>query len=382
MEIIVREVSSKKEFDVFITFPNSLYARHPYWVPPLISDEKSTLSPNKNPAFEYCEATYWLAYKNNKVVGRIAGIINHAAITKSGDRYARFGWFDFIDDSSVCKALLLTFEVWALKKGMVAAQGPLGFTDFDPEGMLVEGFDKLGTMTTLFNFPYYPQYLEKFHYKKDVDWIEFEVLIPAVIPPRVVKLADAAATKYNLQILEARTSRELLPYASGVFDLINKSYANLYGVVPLSVKQIEAYTNQYFSFISPAYVSLVLRNGSVAAFAIAIPSLSKALQKAKGKLFPLGIFYLYQALKQNNVADLYLIGIHPELQGKGVTALLIKDLCEKLRKRHITAAITHPILEKNSRMISFWKDYENRFYKRRRCYIKFLNNHDDGDFSS
>jgi GNAT superfamily N-acetyltransferase len=373
MEIMVREVSSKKDFETFITFPNCLYARNPYWVPPLLADEKATLSPNKNPAFEYCEATYWLAYIDSKPVGRIAGIINHAFIAKSGDRYARFGWFDFIDDSDVCKALLNALEGWALKKGMIAVHGPLGFTDFDAEGMLVDGFDKLGTMTTLYNFPYYPRYLEKFHYKKDVDWIEFEVLIPAVIPARVVKLADAATAKYNLQILDVRRSRELLPYASGLFGLINQSFANLYGVVPLSAKQIEAYTNQYFSFISPSYVSLVLRQGSVVAFAIAIPSLSKALQKAKGKLFPAGIFYLYHALKQNTVADLYLIGIHPQLQGKGITALLIQDLSKKLRKKNIATAITHPILENNSRMISFWKDYENRFYKRRRCYIKFLN---------
>jgi hypothetical protein len=211
---------------------------------------------------------------------------------------------DFIDDVNVSKALLDTVESWALNKSMVALHGPLGFTDFDPEGMLIEGFDKISTMTTLYNYPYYSEHLEKLEYRKDVDWAEYEIDIPHAIPSRVNTIARAVAAKLELQVLEAKTPRALLPYAADVFELINKSYADLYGVVPLTSRQIKAYTKQYFPFIRPEYISLILQHDVVVAFAIAMPSLSKALQKANGKLFPFGYFYLYQALRKNLVVDL------------------------------------------------------------------------------
>ena len=381
MDIVIKEVLSGKELKDFILFPHKLYANNSFWVPSLLSDEKKALTQKKNPAFEYCKATYWLAYKGNEVVGRIAGIINETYIQKWGKRYARFGWLDFIDDANVSKALLDTVESWALNQSMVALHGPLGFTDFDPEGMLIEGFDKVSTMTTLYNYPYYPGHLEKLEYRKDVDWAEYEIAIPTVIPACVSTIALAAASKLKLQVLEAKTPRALLPYASGVFALINKSYADLYGVVPLTSSQINAYTKQYFSFIRPEYVSLILQHDVVVAFAIAIPSLSKALQKAKGRLFPFGYFYLYQALQKNSLVDLYLIGVDPKLQGKGVTALLIKDLGEKLIKNNVTKAVTHPILEQNAKMAFFWRGYRKQIFKRRRCYIKVLNKSNGDRFS-
>ncbi len=381
MDIVIKEVLSGKELKNFVLFPHKLYANNPFWVPSLVSDEKKTLTRKKNPAFEYCEATCWLAYKGTEVVGRIAGIINEAYIQKWGKRYARFGWLDFIDDVNVSKALLDAVESWALNKSMVALHGPLGFTDFDPEGMLIEGFDKMSTMTTLYNYPYYPEHLEKLEYRKDVDWVEYEIAIPSVIPARFTRIARTAAAKLKLQVLEAKTRRALLPYASGVFELINKSYADLYGVVPLTSRQINAYTKEYFSFIRPEYVSLILQHDVVVAFAIAIPSLSKALQRSNGKLFPFGYFYLYQALHKNPVVDLYLIGVDPKLQGKGVTALLAKDLGEKLIKNHVTRAVTHPILEQNAKMAFFWRGYTKQIFKRRRCYIKFLNKSNGDRFS-
>ncbi len=372
MGIQIREVRTKKELKQFALFPNSLYANNPFWLPSLLSNEVSTLSENQNPAFRYCKAKYWLAHNDGKIVGRIAGIINHAFIKKWGKRYARFGWFDFIDDITVSKALLDTVEQWALEEKMHAIHGPFGFTDFDPEGMLIDGFQRIGTMTTIYNYPYYPDHLEALKYVKDVDWVEYEIEIPETISESLTCKANQVAQQLNLHILKVATSRKLMPYVPGVFELTNKSYSHLYGVVPLSKDQVNAYTNQFFPFIHPKYVSIVLENDLVVAFAIAIPSLSKALQKSKGRLLPFGFFHLYKALHWNDQVDLYLIAVRPDLQNKGVTSILINDLNQKFIDQHISKAITHPILEQNGKMISFWKGYQKTLIRRRRCYIKNL----------
>jgi GNAT superfamily N-acetyltransferase len=372
INIVIREVTTSKELKKFVLFPHALYSKNPYWVPSLISDEILTLSKTKNPAFEYCDARYWLAYKEGKVAGRIAGIVNNAFIEKWGKRYARFGWFDFIDDKSVSRALFETVELWALEKNMAAIHGPFGFTDFDPEGLLIDGFDRPGTMTTIYNYPYYAHHLEALNYVKDVDWVEYEIDIPQTIPERVTRIVNEISRRYDLQLLKVKTSRKLLPYARGVFDLINKSYEHLYGVVTLSEKQIDAYIKQFFSFIHPDYVSIVLEKNEVVAFAISMPSLSTALQKSKGRMLPFGFLHLYKALHWNDRVDLYLIAVRPDLQNKGVTSMLIKDLNEKFIKHRIVKAIAHPILEQNGKMISFWKGFKKAIIKRRRCYIKAL----------
>ncbi|MCK4311467.1 MAG: hypothetical protein KAW88_01895, partial [Candidatus Cloacimonetes bacterium] len=251
MSIVIKEVVSKRDLKKFISFPDKLYAGNKYWIPPLHSEEMNTLHKDKNPAFEFCEVKYWLVYKDGKVAGRIAGIIITRYIEKWKKKYARFGWVDFIDDENVSKALFNTLEAWAKEKGMEAVHGPLGFTDLDPEGMLIEGFDELGTIVTIYNYPYYSEHLERLGYKKDIDWVEFEVKIPDKLPDKIEKIAAIVKRKYKLQVLDTEKSKDLLPYTKEIFYVINEAYEPLYGVVPLTEKQINKYIKQYFGMIRP-----------------------------------------------------------------------------------------------------------------------------------
>ncbi len=373
MSIVIKEVISKRELKKFITFPDKLYAGNKYWIPSLHSQEMNTLHKDKNPAFDFCEVKYWLAYKDGKIVGRIAGIIVTRYIKKWKNKYARFGWVDFIDDDNVSKALFDTLETWAKDKGMGAVHGPLGFTDLDPEGMLIEGFDELGTIVTIYNYPYYPEHLERLGYKKDIDWVEFEVKVPDKLPEKIERIAAVVKKKNKLQILNATKSKDLLPYAKEIFQVINEAFEPLYGVVPLTEKQIDKYIKHYFSMIRPDFVSLILdEQNKIAAFGITMPSLSKAFQKAKGKLFPLGLFHIMKALKKNDRVDLYLVAVRPDLQGKGVNSLLFNNLFNTYKSNNIIKAETNPELESNTKVQAQWKFFDRRQHKRRRCYIKQL----------
>lgn len=369
----IKEVTTRRELKEFIRFPFTLYANNPNWVPPLVRDEIDTLSKDKNPAFEYCDAKYWLAYQDGKVVGRIAGIINRKYIEKWNNRQARFGWIDFIEDFEVAKALTNTMEQWAASNGMEAVHGPLGFCDLDKEGMLIEGFDELGMMITIYNAPYYPEFMEKLGYGKDVDWLEFEIRVPEELPERVLKINDLVMKRLKLKILPAKKSTDFLPYAKDVFYLLNDAYKDLYGVVELTEKQIDAYVKQYFSFVNPDYVRIILNEeNQVVAFGIAIPSLALAMKKAKGRAFPFGFVHLMKALKKNDRLDLYLVAVKPELQGKGINALLLADINQSAIKNGVKFAETGPELEENKDVQGLWKFYETRQHKKRRCYIKKL----------
>ncbi|MCK4690121.1 MAG: GNAT family N-acetyltransferase [Candidatus Marinimicrobia bacterium] len=373
MDIVIKEVENKLDLKRFISFPYKLYAGNKYWVPPLRFDEMNTLRRDKNPAFEFCEVKYWLAYKDGKIAGRTAGIINWRYVEKWKNRYARFGWIDFIDDEDVSKALIETVEKWAKEKGMEAVHGPLGFTDLDYEGMLIEGFEELGTMATIYNYSYYPKHLEKYGYTKNIDWVEFEIKVPQEVPEKIDRVANIALERNNLRVLKVKKSKELLPYTKDMFKVLDESYKDLYGVVPLSEKQVDLYIKQYFGFIRPDYISIVLdSNDRVAAFAITMPSLSKALQKSNGRLFPFGFIYLLKAMKKNNLIDLYLIGVRPEFQGKGVNGILIKELTKIFISKNIAKAETNVELENNIKVQAQWKLFEKRQHKRRRCYIKQL----------
>jgi GNAT superfamily N-acetyltransferase len=374
MSVSIKEVISREDMEIFVRFPHTLYDASPFWVPPLIKDELQTLNPLFNPAFESCRAKFWLAYRDGVVAGRIAGIINDNFLKKWRKPYARFGWIDFVDDYDVSGQLLSTVENWASAHTMKAVHGPLGFTDFDPEGLLVEGYDKPGVMTTIYNYPYYVDHLIRHAYHKDAGWVEYEVEIPYSVPDRIQKISGYVKERYKLEVLQADHASDLLPYAHGIFDLINKAYKNLYGVVHLGERQINFYLDQFFSFIDPDFISIVLnQENEVVSFAVAMPSLTKALKKSGGKLFPFGWYYFYQAFKRNSVADLYLIAVHPSLQKKGVSALLIEDLIKKFNKHRITRAYTHPILEKNEPMQNFWKQFASSEFRRRCCFIKPLN---------
>jgi GNAT superfamily N-acetyltransferase len=371
MTIEIREVQTPKELQFFIRFPLSLYRGHPCWVPALYMDEYNTLRRDVNPAFEYCKARYWLAYREGIIVGRVAAILNRRHIEKWNQPYLRFGWLDFVDDRQVSGALMNTVENWAREEGMTAVHGPLGFTDLDREGMLVEGFDELGTFATIYNYPYYPQHLEALGYCKDTDWVEYEIPIAAEPNETIARLVEAVKRRYKLRLLQVRSKKELLKYAPELFEILNDEYKHLYGVVPLTEKQIESYIKQYFGFISPEYTPMVLNEeGRMVAFGITMPSLSHALQKGYGHLFPFGWFHLWSALRKNDRADLYLVAVRSEYQGCGVNAILIDQMYRFFLQRGIKKVETNPELETNAAVQAQWKYFERRQHKRRRCFVR------------
>jgi hypothetical protein len=372
LDIFVKGVKGKKDLKAFVKFPFGLYRNCRQWVPPLFFDELNVLNPEKNPASEYCESKLWLAYKDGKIAGRIAGIINHKYIEKWNKKAVRFGWIDFIDDEEVSKALIDTVIKWASEKDIDCIHGPLGFTDLDYEGMLIQGFNEVGTMATIYNYEYYPRHLEKFGFEKEADWLEFEITVPDKIPEKADRIASIVKERTGIRVLDAGKSKDFLPYGKQVFELINNSYKDLFGFVPLSEKQIEKYIKQYFGFIVPDFVKLLLdKENNVAGFVIGMPSLTKALVKAKGRLFPFGIFHLLKAIKfKNKYVDLYLGAIRPDLQGKGADALLMTEFTRSCIKNKIISAESNIELETNVQVQGHWKYFNSRQHKRRRCYIK------------
>jgi len=373
MGIDVKEVTTLHELKRFVSFQYALYRNNTYWVPPLSADELKSLRKEKNPEFDFCDAKYWLAFKDGKVAGRVAGIINRRYNEKWNARAARFGWLDFIDDAEVSRRLLQEIERWAREQGMNHIHGPLGFTDMDGEGMLVEGFEEISTLGALYNYPYYPQHIERAGYSKDVDWIEYEVTMSEGIPEKVARMAEIALKRNSLRVLKVGKAKELLPYAKEIFRVLNEAYGGLYGFVELSEKQIDMYIKQYFGFIIPEYVPIVLdSNGDVVAFGIAMPSLSRALQRCKGRLFPLGFLHLLKALKNNKRVDLYLTAVRPDMQNKGVNAILIHETNKVFIANKIEKVETNRELEENAKVRAQWKFYDSRQHKRRRCYKKQL----------
>ncbi|MEW6093228.1 MAG: hypothetical protein AB1531_04595, partial [Chloroflexota bacterium] len=368
MAIQIEEVLSERDLKTFVQFPFALYRGNPFWVPPLSGDELNTLRRDKNPAYEYCEARFWLAYRDGKIAGRIAAILNHRHIEKWGQKYMRFGWIDFVDDPEVSAALLGAVEAWAREKGMEAVHGPLGFTNMDHAGMLVEGFDELATMATIYNFPYYPQHLERLGYRKDTDWVEYEIAVTPKPNETIARIADLSQRRYKLHLLEAKNKKELIPYARELFKLYNEEYRNLYSAVPLTKAQIEHAIKQYLGLISPKFVPVVLdEQGQMVAFGIIMPSLSRALQKAQGRPFPFGFLHLLRALRKNVRADLYLVAVKGEYQGKGVNAILMDQVHRLFIKMGIKYIETNPELEWNTDVQGQWKYYEKRQHKRRRA---------------
>jgi GNAT superfamily N-acetyltransferase len=373
MTVEIKEVSTHNDLRKFIQFPNALYRKNPYWIPVLTSDEWKTLDPKKNAAFESSQARYWLAYKEGKLAGRIAAILSEGHRSHWNQSYMRFGWIDFIDDIEVVAALMHAAEGWALEKGCTAVHGPVGFSDMDHAGMLVEGFDELPTMINIYNHAYYPKHLEHLGYIKDTDWVEYELLVPATLDPKISKLAEIILKRNNLHMLKSKSKKDLLPYAPKIFGLLNEAYSKLYGFVPLNDKQIADYTKQYFGFIKPEFVPVVINDKEeVVAFGITMPSLTRALQKANGHLYPFGFIHILKALNKNDRADLYLVAVKPELQGLGLNALLINQVFETFRNAGITKVESNPELEDNTQVQAQWKHFEHRQHKRRRVYIKHL----------
>lgn len=372
MGIHLKEVTTHKELKDFVNFQYELYKNNQFWVPPLKKEELFSLQYDKNPAFDFCESKYWLAYKNDKIVGRVAGIINHKFNKKFDKKIMRFGWIDFIDDDEVVNTLLNSVEEWAKEKGLLEIHGPLGFTDMDGEGTLIEGFNELSTLGAIYNYEYYPSLIENNGYTKDIDWIEYEVTMTSdPVPEKISRISEIALKRNKLHVLKVKKSKDLLPYAREMFYLINQSYQELYGFVELSDRQIDMYVKQYFGFIKPEYVPVVLNEkNEMVAFGITMPSLSKAFQKAKGSLFPFGFIHILKAMKNNPGLDLYLTAVRPDMQDKGVNAILMNEINKLIINNKITKVETNRELESNSKVQAQWRFFENRQHKRRRCYKK------------
>lgn len=373
MAVEIKVVETKEDLKKFVLFGNELYKNNPYHIPVLVKDELETLDKDINPAFEFCEAVYYLAYKNGRIVGRIAGIINHRANEAWNQTHARFGFVDFINDNEVVDALFDAVAKWAKSKGMDMLHGPMGFTDMDKEGMLVEGFDRLGTMITIYNYAYYPKQLERIGFMKDQDWKEYLITIPDSIPERHVRISNLVSQKYGLSVLKFKSNKELIPYGPVVFELINKCYANLYGFSQLSDRQIQYYSKMYMPLLRPDFVTMIRRDKDekIIGFGLALPNLSRALRKANGSLFPFGFIHLLRALKgRPREVDLYLMGVLPEYQNRGVNALLFNDLIPIFRQSGAKFAESNPELETNMSVQLQWNYFERKHHKTRRAYIK------------
>ncbi len=374
MSIEVRRVESSKDLRTFLRVPFSIYKDSPYWVPPLDFDELNTLRKDRNPAFEFSEAEYWIAYKDGTPAGRIAGIVNRRAMEKWGNKDARFGWIDFIEDFDVARALVETVEDWARSKGMQGLVGPLGFTDLDREGMLVEGFTELSTLATIYNHPYYPEYLSRLGYAKEVDWVEYEVKTPKSIPEKALRVQQLISKRSGIRLYEWKSKKLLIRrFAKDIFQLINEAYAKLYGTFVLTEGQVQAYIDQYLGFVDPRFLKLVVDSeDKLVCFAICMPSLSRALQKARGSLLPFGWLHLLRALRHPKTVDMYLVAVRPDWANRGAIAFLMTSLAESCIQAGVETNETNPELETNVEVQSIWKDFDRRQHKRRRAFRKAL----------
>ena len=351
----IRQIEpTRKELARFAKFPiDTLYKGNPYYVPDLISDVVGTLMPSENPAVDFCESAYFMAYRDGKPVGRIAGIINRLVNQRSGKEEGRFGYIDFIDDAEVADALIQAVADWARGKGMTCLTGPLGFTDMDQEGMLVEGFDEVSTQATIYNYPYYPKHMERMGFVKDVDWVEFRVEVPPEVPEKMARIARIVKQRLNIDTIKYTSRKKLVAdYGDAIFKLLNEAYDKLFGYSPLSEKQIKHYIKMYLPFLPLDDLSMVVKpDGELIGVGITIPSLSQALIKSRGRLFPTGWYHLLKAFKgHNDVVDLLLIAVKPEYQSKGVNALIFDDLIPCFNRFGYKWADTGHELEENERV--------------------------------
>ena len=375
MAVTIKKVTTKRELKRFIRFNYELYKGNPYSVPDLYDDMLNTFIRRKNAAFEFCEAEYFLAYKDGQLVGRVAAIINNRASQTWGKKEVRFGWIDFTAAAEVSEALIRTVEQWGKERGMTHIVGPLGFTDMDAEGMLVEGFDHLGTMATIYNYPYYPQHIERLGFTKDADWVEYKIYIPDAIPDKHKRISDLIQRKYNLNIKKYTSSRKIArDYGQANFELINEAYTPLYGYSALTQRQIDQNVKMYLPILDLRMVTLITdQDDQLVAVGISMPSLSEALQKSHGRLLPFGWYYLLKALffkRRAKMLDLLLVDVKPEYQNKGVNALLFSDLIPVYQQLGFEYAESNPELELNGKVQAQWEYFRTEQHKRRRAFIK------------
>ena len=372
-------MATKKELKAFVEFPFKLYKENDFWVPPIIRDEVDTFNPKKNPSYEGAEAKLWLAYQNKSIVGRIAGIKHGREFEEK--RLVRFGWIDFIDNQDVSNKLLKSVEAWAIKFGAKAIHGPLGFSDMDLEGLLVEGFDSIATIATIYNYPYYKDHLKELGFHKAADWIEFGGEFDISIDKKLTRAASFLAERFEIEPINLRNSKEIKFYGMKMFEVINKAYLSLYGFYPLRKTESAYIVKKYLSYVKPQHLSFIKNNkGELIAFGVTMPSLSTSFQKARGKLFPFGVFHIIRALLFNKDFDLYLIGVHPDYINTGAISLVFYEIWKNFKKINVKMIRANPVLDDNERMIGLWKaitkskglDFNDHILKRRRCFIKTI----------
>lgn len=371
--VTIKEAVSTSEIKSFVKFPFELYKSSPYWVPPLIDDEMETFNKDKNPAFKNARAWFFVAYKQSKPVGRVLAIINQIEVEKQQVRKMRFGWFDFIDDLEVSKALLAKVEEIGKKHQMDFMEGPVGFSNLDKVGVLTEGYEHVGSMVTWYNYPYYVKHYEYHGLKKEKGYVENKFPTSNADPALFVKLNDIVKRRYGLTEVNFKKTKDVLPFADQMFDLFNETYSKLSSFVPITEEQKAYFKKKYISFINPEYIKFIIdENKQIIAFAIVMPSFSRALQKAKGKLFPFGFLHLMKAKKYSKDALFYLIGIHPEYQNKGVTAIIFNEYYKTFKKKGIEMCYRTPELEENVAIRQMWKHFDPKIFKRRSTYKKMI----------
>ena len=370
MAVILKQVLSRRDLRKFVDFPNRLYKGNPYFVPKLFTDEIATLDPKKNPAYDFSESRLYLAYKDGEIVGRVAAIINHKANEKWNHKEMRFGWIDFIDDREVSAALIGKVIEYGREKGMDTVVGPLGFTDFDPEGMLVEGFDQLCTMALIYNHPYYPEHLEAMGFTKEIDWVEYKIFIPKQVPERIAQVARIVEERYDIHVRKI-TRKEVRKENMGqrIFGLINETYGHLYNFTPLPPALIDKYVNDYLGLLDLKYITLLERQGELVGYGIIMPSIVRALQKCRGKLFPFGWYHLLRSMyfKHEPNVEMLLVGVKPEYRGG--MAVLFNEFIPLANKAGFVYGETNAELETNNAVQNQWDgNFENEQKKRRRIY--------------
>ncbi|MFT3793114.1 GTP cyclohydrolase [Flavobacterium sp.] len=372
--ITITEAKTKKEMNDFVQFPFGLYKGNPYWIPPIINEELESFDSSVNPAFEHAEAHFFLARKEGKIVGRTAVIVNWAEVNQLGKRKVRFGWFDVIDDIEVTRALLEKAHEMARKHNLDNIEGPMGFSNLDKVGVLTEGFDEIGTMITWYNYPYYKDHFEQLGFVKEKEWLESRFKLPTdeMIAP-ILKADAMIRRRYNLKAINFTNTKDIMPYVDRMFELFNETYARLSSFVAVSDTQIAYFKKKYIGMINPEYIKFVEdENGKMLAFCIVMPSLSEALQKTKGKLFPFGFLHLLWAKKHTKEVLFYLIGVQPEYQNKGLTAVIMAEYYKSFKANGIETCIRTPELEENNSIQNLWKNFNPVIHKRRRTYIKHL----------
>lgn len=374
MSLTIRQISKPADLKKFVDLPFELYKNNAYWVPPIKKDEIKTLTPSENPAFKYNKAVFWIAEKDGKVVGRIGAIINEANNLKNGQNLCRFTRIEFIDDLEVSTLLLKTAEQYARENGLTAIHGPLGFTNLDHQALLIEGFDHLPSIASEYHLPYYQTHLDANGYEKEMDWVEFKLKMDKEIPEKALKLNDLIKKRYSLNVINFESKEQLVPYGMKIFHLLNTAFADLFSFTKMPDDLLQFYIDKYIEVLNPKFVKVIEdKDDNIIGFIISLPSLSEAMQKANGSLFPLGWYHIMNALKKPKVADLLLTGIHPDWQAMGVSALLITEIQKVFAEFGVEWVETTGMIETNEKAINHWKNYEHIQHKRKRCYIKQLN---------